>query len=84
MKVLARELGFLFLFTLVSLCLTPSAVDALELTSEAWTVNRVERIFLVQIGILAFLAILASLYVLRLVVTLVLARLSGGGGGGQP
>lgn len=80
MKVLARELGFLFLFTVISFALTPSALDILPLTTEAYTVNRVEQIFLVQIGILAFLAILASLYVLRLVVTLVMARFSGGAG----
>lgn len=80
MKVLARELGFLFLFTLVSISLTPSAVNALRLTTEAYTANRLERIFLVQIGILAFLAILAMLYVLRLVVTLVMSRFSGGSG----
>jgi hypothetical protein len=80
MKVLARELGFLFLFTLVSLALTPAALDLLSLTTEAFTANRVERIFMVQIGILAFLAILAALYVLRLLMTLVMARLSGGSG----
>ncbi|NDC78001.1 MAG: hypothetical protein EBZ67_09040 [Chitinophagia bacterium] len=80
MKVLARELGFLFLFTLISTSLTPSVIDALPLTTEAFNPNRVERIFLVQIGILAFLSILALLYVLRLVVTLVMARFSGGGG----
>jgi hypothetical protein len=80
MKVLARELGFLFLFTVISFALTPSALDILPLTTEAFTPNRVERIFLFQIGILAFLIILASLYVLRLVVTLVMARLSGGSG----
>lgn len=80
MKVLARELGFLFLFSLISIFLTPSAVDALRLTSEAHTANRMERIFLIQIGILAFLAILASLYVLRLVVTLVMSRFAGNTG----
>jgi len=80
MKVLARELGFLFLFTLISIALTPSALDMLSLTTEAFTANRVERIFLVQIGILAFLVILAALYVLRLLMTLVMARLSGGSG----
>ena len=80
MKVLARELGFLFLFTIVSVALTPSAMDNLPLTTEAFTANRVERIFLVQIGILTFIAILAALYVLRLLVTLVRARLSGGSG----
>jgi hypothetical protein len=80
MKVLARELGFFFLFTLIAISLTPSAMDALRLTTEAFTANRVERIFLVQIGILAFLAILAVLYVLRLVVTLVMGRFSGGSG----
>ena len=80
MKVLARELGYLFLFSLLSLALTPLAVDALGLTTEAYTPNRVERIFLVQIAILAFLALLAALYVLRLLVTLLMARLSGGAG----
>lgn len=80
MKVLARELGFLFLFTLISVALTPSAVGALRLTTEAYTANRMERIFLVQIGILAFLALLASLYVLRLLVTLVMSRFTGSAG----
>lgn len=80
MKVLARELGFLFLFSLVAVALTPSAMGILALTTEAFTANRVERIFLVQIGMLAFLAVLASLYVLRLAVAMVRARLSGGSG----
>jgi hypothetical protein len=80
MKVLARELGFLFLFTLVAIALTPYAMGILALSTEAYTANRVERIFLVQIGILAFLAVLATLYVLRLLLALVRARLSGGSG----
>lgn len=80
MKVLARELGYLFLFSLLSMALTPVAVDALGLTTEAYTPNRVERIFLVQIAILAFLAILAALYVLRLVLAFVAGRRSSGSG----
>jgi len=80
MKILARELGFFFVFSLAALCLTPAVVDALALTSEAWTVNRLERIFLVQIAVLAFLAILAALYVLRLALALLLSTRGGGGG----
>lgn len=80
MKVFARELSFFFLFAATSVWLTPLTVDFLGLTSEAYTVNQVEKIFLVQIGMLAFLANLVVLYLLRMIFTVVRSKLSGSSG----
>ncbi|MBM3442369.1 MAG: hypothetical protein FJX89_06670 [Bacteroidetes bacterium] len=80
MKVLARELSFFFLFATASIWLTPTSVNFLGLTSEAFIVNKVEKIFLMQIGQLAFMANLVVLYLLRFVFTLVRRKLMGSSG----
>jgi hypothetical protein len=47
-RVIARELGFLLLFLTVAVCLTPSVLQAMGLTSEGSYTNRLEDLFLIQ------------------------------------
>lgn len=81
MKIFIRELGFLILLSLGALSLMPLVMGKLPLTSEAYTVNRMEKLFIIELSILVFLANLIVLYVLRLMLTLVFGKLLGGGGG---
>jgi len=52
------------------------------MSTEAYTANRMEKIFIIQLSVLWFLGLLIVLYVLRLIVTLVVRKLLGGGSGG--
>jgi hypothetical protein len=82
MKNFIRETGYFFTLSLVALALLPLIMKRLPMTTEAYTANRMEKIFIIQLSILCFLGMLIVLYVLRLIVTLVVRKLLGGGGGG--
>jgi hypothetical protein len=84
MKILIRETAFFLILSLLSISLVPAAMGRLVLASEAFTVNRIEKLFLIQLSVLMFLLILAVLYAVRLVLTLVHRKLTGGGGGVKP
>ncbi len=84
MKILIRETAFFLILSLLSISLVPAAMGRLVLASEAFTVNRMEKLFLIQLSVLMFLLILAVLYAVRLVLTLVHQKLTGGGGGAKP
>lgn len=84
MKILIRETAFFLILSLLSISLVPAAMGRLVLASEAFTVNRMEKLFLIQLSVLMFLLILAVLYAVRLVLTLVHRKLTGGGGGVKP
>ena len=81
MKIFIRELGFFIVLSLGALSLLPLVVEQLPLTSEAYTVNRMEKLFIIELSILVFLAILVVLYMLRFILTLIFRKLLGGGGG---
>ncbi len=84
MKILIRETAFFLILSLLSISLVPAAMGRLVLASEAFTVNRIEKLFLIQLSVLMFLLILSVLYAVRLVLTLVHRKLTGGGGGVKP
>jgi hypothetical protein len=84
MKTLIRETAFFLILSLLATSLVPVAMGRLVLASEAFTVNRMEKLFLIQLSVLMFLLILAVLYVVRLVLTLVHRKLTGSGGGAKP
>jgi hypothetical protein len=84
MKILIRETAFFLILSLLSISLVPAAMGRLVLASEAFTVNRIEKLFLIQLSVLMFLLILSVLYAVRLVLTLVHRKLTGGGGGAKP
>jgi hypothetical protein len=84
MKILIRETAFFLILSLLSISLVPAAMGRLVLASEAFTVNRMEKLFLIQLSVLMFLLILSVLYAVRLVLTLVHRKLTGGGGGVKP
>ncbi len=82
MKILIRELGFFILLSLGALCLLPVVMEQLPLSTEAFTVNRMEKLFIIELSILVFFGILVILYIFRLLFTLIAGKLLGGGGGG--
>lgn len=84
MKTLIREAGYFFTLSLGALCLLPMVMQRLPMSTEAYTANRMEKIFIIQLSILVFSVILAVLYVLRLIMTLLAKKLFGGGGGVKP
>jgi hypothetical protein len=84
MKTLIRETAFFLILSLLAISLVPAAMGRLVLASEAFTLNRMEKLFLVQLSVLMFVLILAILYAVRLVMTLVHRKLTGGGGGAKP
>ncbi len=84
MKIFIREAGYFFTLSLGALCLLPMVMQRLPMSTEAYTANRMEKIFIIQLSILVFLGILAVLYVLRLIMTLLAKKLFGGGGGVKP
>jgi hypothetical protein len=81
MKIFIRELGFFIVLSLGALSLLPLVVEQLPLASEAYTVNRMEKLFIIELSILVFLTILVVLYILRFILTLIFRKLLGGGGG---
>ena len=81
MKTFIREAGYFFTLSLGALGLLPLVMEWLPLSTEAFTVNRMEKIFIIQLYLLMFLGILVVLYVIRLIVTLLTRKLLGGGGG---
>jgi hypothetical protein len=81
MKTFIREAGYFFTLSLGALGLLPLVMEWLPLSTEAFTVNRMEKIFIIQLYLLMFLGILIVLYVIRLIVTLLTRKLLGGGGG---
>jgi hypothetical protein len=82
MKTFIRELGYFFTLSLGALCLMPLVMLRQPMSTEAYTANRMEKIFIIQLSVLWFLGLLIVLYVLRLIVTLVVRKLLGGGSGG--
>jgi hypothetical protein len=82
-RVIARELGFLLLFLTVAVCLTPSVLQAMGLTSEGSYTNRLEDLFLIQLSLIAILAILAVLYLLRFLITMAIRWAGGQVAGGD-
>jgi hypothetical protein len=84
MKIFIREAGYFFTLSLGALCLLPMVMQRLPMSTEAYTANRMEKIFIIQLSILVFLGILVLLYVLRLIMTLLAKKLFGGGGGVKP
>ena len=84
MKTFIREAGYFFTLSLGALCLLPMVMQRLPMSTEAYTANRMEKIFIIQLSILVFLGILAVLYVLRLIMTLLAKKLFGSGGGVKP
>jgi hypothetical protein len=82
MKIFIREAGYFFTLSLGALCLMPMVMQRLPMSTEAYTANRMEKIFIIQLSVLWFLGLLIVLYVLRLIVTLVVRKLLGGGTGG--
>lgn len=84
MKTFIREAGYFFTLSLGALCLLPMVMQRLPMSTEAYTANRMEKIFIIQLSILVFLGILVLLYVLRLIMTLLAKKLFGGGGGVKP
>lgn len=81
MNTFIREAGYFFTLSLGALGLLPLVMEWLPLSTEAFTVNRMEKIFIIQLYLLMFLGILIVLYVIRLIVTLLTRKLLGGGGG---
>jgi hypothetical protein len=81
MKTFIREAGYFFTLSMGALSLLPLMMEWLPLSTEAFTVNRMEKIFIIQLSILMFLSILIVLYLIRLIVTLLVRKLLGGGGG---
>jgi hypothetical protein len=84
MKTFIREAGYFFTLGLGALCLLPMVMQRLPMSTEAYTANRMEKIFIIQLSILVFFGILVLLYVLRLIMTLLAKKLFGGGGGVKP
>lgn len=84
MKTFIREAGYFFTLSLGALCLLPMVMQRLPMSTEAYTANRMEKIFIIQLSILVFFGILVLLYVLRLIMTLLAKKLFGGGGGVKP
>lgn len=83
MRTLARELGFLLLFLALGLALAPSVLQALQPTSEGYSTNRLEELFLLQVGFLVLLAIVAALYLVRFLLTLLIRWAGGEAAGGE-
>ena len=81
MNTFIREAGYFFTLSLGALGLLPLVMEWLPLSTEAFTVNRMEKIFIIQLYLLMFLGILIVLYLIRLIVTLLTRKLLGGGGG---
>ncbi len=84
MKTLIREIAFFLILSLLATSLVPAAMGRLELASEAYTVNRMEKLFIIQLSVLMFVLILAGLYAMRLILTLLHRKLTGGTGGAKP
>lgn len=84
MQTLIRETAFFIILSLLAISLMPAAMGGLTLATEAFTVNRMEKIFIVQLSVLVFLMNLTVLYVIRLLLTLIHRKLTGGGGGVKP
>jgi hypothetical protein len=82
MKIFIREVAYLIILSLGALSLLPMVMERLPLSTEAFTANRMEKIFIIQLSILVFFGLLIVLYILRLLVTLVVRLLLGGGGKG--
>lgn len=81
MKTFIQEAGYFFTLSLGALGLLPVVMEWLPMSTETYTVNQMEKIFIIQLSILMFLSILIVLYLIRLIVTLLVRKLLGGGGG---
>jgi len=82
MKTFIREVAYFIILSLGALSLLPLILERMPLSTEAYTVNRMEKIFIIQLSILIFFGLLIGLYILRLLITLVARLLLGGGGKG--
>ncbi len=80
---IARELGFFLLFLAVALGLTPVLMDALRLTSEGSVTNKLEELFMIQIGFIVCLATIGFLYLIRFLVTMAIRWSGGQAAGGE-
>jgi hypothetical protein len=80
---IARELGFFLLFLAVALCLTPLLMDALRLTSEGSVTNKLEELFMIQIGFIVCLATIGILYLIRFLATMAIRWSGGQAAGGE-
>jgi hypothetical protein len=72
MKSIVTEIAWFFFMCALMLMLLPGAVQMIDARSSMYTINKLEKYFLIELSILIFLVMLVGGYLLRFVVMLVM------------
>lgn len=78
-KKIANELGFFIIKLVLALSFLPLLLTWFDFRSSTAQMNRVEKLFLIEIILITVFVSLLALYILRFVLSLLLKKLGVGG-----